>query len=531
MLLRAIMLSILAAAFFAPRAQAEDDPPAKKVVLIAGPITGHPKHTHEYEKSVILLKHVLDTSPNAPGVTVETHFRGWPDNPATLDDADTIVLISDGSDRREGDHPLYVGERLSVLERQMRRGCGLVLLHWSTFNPSRFHDRVTEWVGGYFDYETGPEPRKWRSAIQTWEGPTKLGAAGHPILRGVAPPRVQEEFYYRIRFREDDPRVTPVLLTRPPGETQDYAVGWAVEREDSGRGFGFTGGHFYRNWWNDDFRRLILNAIVWTAGADVLAGGVASELAEPKKALIVTGYQHPAHDWSAVTEALIQVLEQDPRMFVDVTENPEDLASEKIRDYDLLVMNYNNWDRPGLSDAAKNSFVAYLKKGGALALIHFANGAFNETLPSKDSEWPEYRTRIVRRAWMHDRSGHDKFGPFRVDITSVEHPITAGLAPFQTLDELYYRQEGDQPIEPLATAVSQVTGRAEPMAWAYNYGQGRVFQTVLGHSDQSIRLAGALIRRGCMWAAGAEPLSFDPPAELTADYLWREGASWRPRER
>ncbi|MBW3596357.1 MAG: ThuA domain-containing protein [Planctomycetes bacterium] len=504
-------------------------PATKKVVLIAGPITGHPKHAHEYEKSVILLKHLLDTSPNLSGVTVEAHFRGWPDNPATLDDADTIVLISDGADRREQDHPLYVGDRLETLERQMRRGCGLVLFHWSTFNPGRFHDRVTEWLGGYFDYETGPEPRKWYSAIQTWEGLTKLGDADHPILRGVSPFRVQEEFYYRIRFRENDPRVTPIVLTQPPGETQDYAVGWAVQREDGGRGFGFTGGHFYRNWWSDDFRRLILNAIVWTAGADVPERGVRAELAEPTKALIVTGYQHPAHDWSAVTAALLQVLEQDPRMFVDVTENVEDLASQSIHDYDLLVMNYNNWDRPGLSEAAKANFVEYLKRGGGLALIHFANGAFNKTLPSDGSDWPEYRTRIVRRAWMHDRSGHDKFGPFRVDITSAEHPITAGLAPFQTLDELYYRQEGDQPIEPLATAVSQVTGQAEPMAWAYNYGEGRVFQTVLGHSDQSIRLAGALIRRGCTWAADMTPLSFDPPVELTIDYLWRDGAQWRPQ--
>ena len=31
----------------------------KKVVLIAGPITGHPKDTHEYEKNVTLLKHLL----------------------------------------------------------------------------------------------------------------------------------------------------------------------------------------------------------------------------------------------------------------------------------------------------------------------------------------------------------------------------------------------------------------------------------------------------------------------------------------
>ena len=36
----------------------------KKIVLIAGTITGHPKEAHEYEKNVILLKHLLDASAN-----------------------------------------------------------------------------------------------------------------------------------------------------------------------------------------------------------------------------------------------------------------------------------------------------------------------------------------------------------------------------------------------------------------------------------------------------------------------------------
>src|SRR5438876_12170553 len=94
----------------------------KKIVLIGGPITGHPKHAHEYEKNVILLKHLLDTSPNVKGIKTEAHFKGWPADEKTLDDADTIVMISDGGDHRETDHPLYVGDRFKVLAKQMARG-------------------------------------------------------------------------------------------------------------------------------------------------------------------------------------------------------------------------------------------------------------------------------------------------------------------------------------------------------------------------------------------------------------------------
>jgi type 1 glutamine amidotransferase len=505
----------------------------KKIVLIAGPITGHPKEAHEYEKNVILLKHLLETSPNLRGlVRVEAHFKGWPKDPATLDDADTIFLTSDGSDRRETDQPLYVDDRLKVLERQMRRGCGLILFHWSTFNPARFHQQITEWAGGYFDYETGPGPRKWHSAIQTWQALSSLGTPGHPIANGVKPFTAQEEYYYRIRFRENDPRLKPIVLTRPPNESSDFAVGWAVERADGGRGFGFTGGHFYQNWWNPDFRKLMLNAIIWSAKLEVPAEGVQSEPFDRFKALILTGHHHPAHDWRAVTAALILSIEQDPRAVVHVTENIEDLATDKIKGYDLLVMNYNNWDKPGLSEAAKVNFVRHIESGGGLAVIHFANGAFTDTIPNKESDWPEFRTRIVRRIWDHQpgRSGHDRYGPFRVEIAEIKHPITAGLQPFDTVDELYYRQSGEIPIEPLAYAQSKDTKQREPMAWAYDYGKGRVFQTVLGHADESVRKAAALIRRGSVWAAGRQQISFDPPPDLTEGALFRDGSPWTPEQ-
>lgn len=521
------MLAVGAALSVSAGVRANPAARMRKIVLIAGSMIGHDKQTHEYEKSVILLKTLLDTASNLKNVRTKVCFHGWPEDERTLDDADTIVFVTDGSDRSEADHPLYVGSRMQAIERQMRRGCGLMELHWSTFAPARFQDRITEWVGGYFDYETGTAANHWYSAIQSYTAPVLLGSASSPILRGVKPFTVEEEFYYRIRFRPDDARVTPVLLSRPPGETNDYPVGWAVQRKDGGRGFGYTGGHFFRNWWLPDYRRLLLNAIVWTAGIDVPAGGVETRLDRPVKALILTGYHHPGHDWRQLTAALVQTLEQDPRLQVDVTEQIEDLATPKIGGYDLLVMNYNNWDRPGLSEAAKDGFVRYLRSGGGLALIHFANGAFNYTLPSKESEWKEYRTHIVRRAWMHDLpSGHDAFGPFHVDVTAVKDPITAGLQPFDTTDELYFKQVGDEPIVPLVTAHSKTTGQDEPLAWAYSYGRGRIFQTVLGHDGPAVRSAGALIRRGAVWAARRDQISFDPPTALVTNAPFRAGSQW-----
>lgn len=290
----------------------------KKIVLIAGPITGHPKDTHEYEKNVTLLKHLLDQQGGK--FVTEAHYRGWPKNAETLKDADTIFFTTDGGDHNETNHSLYVGDRFKVIEKQMARGCGLVFFHWSTFHPKRVHDQITEWVGGYFDYETGPPPRNWYSAIQTWQADSV--PQEHPITRGVKPFRTEEEYYYRMRFRENDPRLKPVIMTRPPKESEDYAVGWAVERKDGGRGFGFTGGHFYKNWWSEDFRKLVLNAIAWTAKAEVPKEGMESKL-EKRATVLIVG----TNEWK-----LAFALEQDPRIMVHLTAD-----SSRTQYYQLVI--------------------------------------------------------------------------------------------------------------------------------------------------------------------------------------------------
>jgi hypothetical protein len=62
------------------------------------------------------------------------------------------------------------------------------------------------------------------------------------------------------------------------GEPQHVA--WACERADGGRGFGFTGAHFHRNWGDENFRKLVLNAILWTAKAEVPRQGVRSSVTQ-----------------------------------------------------------------------------------------------------------------------------------------------------------------------------------------------------------------------------------------------------------
>ena len=515
-------LSSLALLFLAATTLAAEPMKPKKIVLIAGPLdASHPAGTHEYEKTVRAFKYCLENASNVKDLRVEAHLNGWPEKPATLDDADAIVLVSSGSDRKESDHPILVSDRLAVIEKQMKRGCGLCLIHWSTFVPrEKAGDKVLEWVGGYFDYESGPAKNGWYSKIQTVT--VKATPGRHPITSGVAPFEVKDEFYYNIRFREKDPRLVPILTVpmKGEGDVGDHTVAWAVERNKGGRGFGFTGGHYFDNWANDSYRKLALNAILWTAHVDVPDGGVKSDfpgnreiglvpVGNPSQVLILTGHDGPFHNWRETSQVLKHVIERDSRLKCRIVTDPEFLAREDLLAYDLIVQNYVNWERPAISEAARKNLLRYLEAGRGLAVIHFANGAFHPSMPNAkvgESDWPEYR-KIVRRVWDHGNglSGHDKYGPFKVEIAG-KHPITEGMQSFETVDELYYRQQGTEPAEVLVTAKSKDTGKDEPLAWAYEYGKARVFQTVLGHAAESIRGDGpaTLIRRGCTWAAGRE---------------------------
>ena len=78
---------------------------------------------------------------------------------------------------------------------------------------------------------------------------------------------------------------------------------------------------------------------------------------------------------------------------------------------------------------------------------------------------------------------------------------------FRADDELYICLMGDRPVDLLATAHSKLSGKDEPMAFAFEYGKGRVFHTPLGHDVSAIEMPGVaeLLRRGCLWAAGRQP--------------------------
>ncbi len=250
----------------------------KKVILIAGK-KSHAPGFHEYEKGVKLLKACLDASPDAKGIKTEIYLNGWPDDPKVLEDAATILMYCDGADHNEDDHPLLRGDHLATMDQLMKRGVGFVALHYTIIAPNkRGGPQFLDWIGGYFDYQSGPAANGWFSKIATHTTKPLPATPSHPICRGLAPFDLNEEYYYNLRFLESDPRRVPILKTAIPGEPEPQVVAWAVERKDGGRGFGFSGGHFHSNWSVENYRKMILNAILWTAHVEIPVNGVESKM-------------------------------------------------------------------------------------------------------------------------------------------------------------------------------------------------------------------------------------------------------------
>lgn len=286
-LLVSLLCSVLAAPYVAgsPTDDEASANAAKRLVLVAGK-PSHGRGMHEHNAGVRLLKNCLEE--HVPGLDVIAYHNGWPEDAKAFAGADGVLLYMDGGGR----HPAIQENRLRQIQALMDSGTGLAAFHYATEVPKdRGGAEFLDWIGGY--YETG------FSVNPIWEAEFET-LPDHPIVRGVEPFSLRDEWYFNLRFREGMSGVSPILQAKPSGKTRDgpyvhpqgpyphiveakgetETLAWVLEREDGGRGFGFTGGHFHENWGNENFRKLALNALVWITGAEVPARGVACAVGE-----------------------------------------------------------------------------------------------------------------------------------------------------------------------------------------------------------------------------------------------------------
>jgi len=256
----------------------------RRLVLVAGS-PSHPAGLHEFRAGALLLARCLEA---VPGLVVEVRDHGEiPDLRA--DDVDAVVIYSDGGPS----HPILHDRAAERLDGLASAGVGIGMMHYAVEARQGEHDDdLLAWIGGVYLEGVSCNPI-WEAHIAE--------LPDHPIARGVSPFTLADEWYFGMQFTQD-PEITiePILVATPSDDVrggpyvwphgpyvhvvaasgQPETLMWATQRPDGGRGFGLNGGHVHTNWADDDFRRVVLNALVWVTGADVPAGGVDSTVSD-----------------------------------------------------------------------------------------------------------------------------------------------------------------------------------------------------------------------------------------------------------
>ena len=252
----------------------------RKIVLVAGRIS-HGPGDHEFRAGSLLLQKCLLQQAGIDAVVVT---NGWPADVTVFNGASAILFFMDGG----GGHPVVQADHLKIIGDLAKQGVGIGFAHYAVEVPKdKGGSELLDWTGGFYEDRVSTNPH-WVADIKS--------LPKHPITRGVKPFAVKDEWYYNIHFRPEMKDVTPILVAKPDDETRqgksssprgpyphivaasgrEEVLMWATQRPDGGRGFGFTGGHSHKNWGDENFRRVMLNALLWIAKIEVPQNGVQS---------------------------------------------------------------------------------------------------------------------------------------------------------------------------------------------------------------------------------------------------------------
>ena len=219
--------------------------------------------------------------------------------------------------------------------------------------------------------------------------------------------------------------------------------------------------------------------------------------------------------------------------------------------YDVVVSNFG-WKTAGWPDKTNMALEDYVRSGGGFVVVHAANNCFGD--------WDAYNKMIGLGGWggrdastgpyvFYNKEGQvvrdpsegpcGNHGPqheFRIKTRAPEHPIMRGLPTewMHSKDELYELLRGPaERFTILATAYApqedypngpdyKGSGRHEPALMAVEFGEGRVFHTILGHVDYSMECVGFIttLQRGAEWVATGKvtqkvPDDFPPKDEVS----------------
>jgi type 1 glutamine amidotransferase len=254
----------------------------KKIVFLAGPKDHGAEGRHEYEKDLRILAGALGAASNLKGISTEIFVGKAPRDPAVYANAAAVVIESSSDRDAREIHPLFPPEQqttnrnydqetlafLKMLDGRMRAGMGIVVLHYANWVEHWVARRYyLDWTGGLW-VQGGS-----RNPVDQWTMTPKN--PDHPILRGVKEWSYRDEVFCRFFLPPDLKRTELIIGTPAKATIGPQLASWAYERDGGGRAFVMGGPDFHDNMTTvADFRRFLVNGVVWAAGMDVPPGGV-----------------------------------------------------------------------------------------------------------------------------------------------------------------------------------------------------------------------------------------------------------------
>lgn len=247
----------------------------KRLLLLGQKPDSHPKSTHEYMAGQRIIARALQSRASIQ-VVVEQADNPWEKGPELLDGADGAVLFLSEGAKWVSQDPA----RLAAFQRLAGRGGALACLHWGmgTKDAAPVENFIALFGGCH-----GGTDRKYKYG----DFPVTVGSSRHPIQNGVGPFETHDEFYYALKFPVAREGHTTLLTAEI--EQSSYPVCWAWERSDKGRSFGFSGLHYHDNWKRLEYRRIIVQGVLWTLRESIPDAGLTLELSEQELSLPEVG--------------------------------------------------------------------------------------------------------------------------------------------------------------------------------------------------------------------------------------------------
>ena len=208
--------------------------------------------------------------------------------------------------------------------------------------------------------------------------------------------------------------------------------------------------------------------------------------ADPIRAVVITGgHEHDAAFYSIFTG--IEEIDALPILAA------ADAFKADIRGkYDVVIMYDFTRDLP---DAARQNLRDYVEAGGGVVVLHHALLDYNN--------WDWWVDAAVGGSYRLSKPSSGVRNEVLFDVKPAgDHPIVAGVGPFQVTDEAYNKMRMSPKIRPLLTTDQPASDPV--VAWLGPNERFRVVAIQLGHGRSIFALPAyrTLIRNAVLWASG-----------------------------